>query len=103
MFSQARVILFTGRSALGGRGSSLGGRGFALGWRSALRGVCVKGCLHGGEGSAWSGRGLHGGADPTPPPRYSQPTVGTHPTGMHYCIEIKFYYLPKLSIFFYKY
>ena len=72
-----------GRSALGGGGG--GGvclwreGGLPLEWGSAFGGW--ESAF--GVGSAFEGRGvLHGGADPLP----HQPSVGTHPTGMHSCL-----------------
>ena len=92
MFSQAFVILFTGggdlpleggMSAFGGKVSAYGVRVSAFGgWFALEGGLPLEGGLH-GRGSAC--RGQH---PPNTQPRYGQPVVAIHPTGMHTCLQI---------------
>ena len=67
-------IVFIGVCLVTGEGSALGGRG----WSALGGGACL-----GRERVCLGRRGLNGGGRSPFPPRYSQPAVGTHPTGMH--------------------
>ena len=80
MFSQACVCSQEGEVwSEGGRVGAWSGKGVCV-WSEGAR------CLVGGGGDGQRGYG----DTPSPDtPRYGQPAVGTHPTGMHSCFFIK--------------
>ena len=60
-----------------------------VGVHGAGGGAMVRGDVHGrgmGAGCAWSCGGVHGG-DPPLPIRMATAASGTHPTGMHSCVN----------------
>ena len=60
-----------------------------MGEGNVFTGVCYSvhrgGLAWKGGNLPWGGGGVHGGGHTSSSPRYGQPAVGTHPTGMHSC------------------
>ena len=81
-------------------GGMHGGGGVCMAGGHAWWGVCMAGGLH-GRGHAWQGACMAGGVCMPcmpPPGRYygiRSMSGGTHPTGMHSCLEI--FYFPNNS------